>query len=93
MRDYKLHLYDILDAVKKIEKYTRHLSLIRFRKEELIIDGVVRNLEIIGEVSKNIPTIIKSQMPNIEWKKIVGLRIILIHEYFGIDTDRSNTFG
>lgn len=87
MRDYNLHLEDILQAIAKIEKYTRHLSLPEFREDELVIDGVVRNLEIIGESSKGIPAAIRNQIPHVEWKKIAGLRNILIHEYFGVDVE------
>ena len=47
----------------------------------------MKNLEVIGEASKRIPAHIKHQIPNIEWKKIVGLRNILIHEYSAIDKD------
>ena len=87
MRDYKLYLDDIIEATKRIEKYTKGLALERFKKDNLIIDGVVRNLEIIGEAVKNIPTNVKDKHPDIEWKKIAGLRDILAHEYFGIDID------
>ena len=87
MRDYKLYLDDIIEATKRIEKYTKGLTLERFKKNDLTIDGVVRNLEIIGEAVKNIPTNVKDKHPDIEWKKIAGLRDILAHEYFGIDVD------
>lgn len=85
MRDYKLYLEDILQAIDKIEKYTKGLNADRLKKEDLIVDGVVRNLEIIGEAAKNTPQDIKKKHPDIEWKKIAGLRDILAHEYFGID--------
>ena len=53
----------------------------------MVIDGVVRNLEVIGEAVKKIPQNVKIKSPKIEWKKIAGLRDILIHEYFGIDVE------
>lgn len=87
MRDYKLYLDDILEAVKRIEKYTKRLSLEKLKKDTLVLDGVVRNLEIIGEAAKNIPSQIREKYPEIEWKKIAGLRDILAHEYFGIDLE------
>lgn len=87
MRDYKQHLQDILLAVRKIEKYTKNLSLSKFRNNELVIDAVVRNLEVIGEASKHLPVAIKEKVAVIEWKKISGLRDILIHEYFGVDVE------
>lgn len=87
MRDYKLYLDDILQAIEKIEKYTKGLTVEKLKKEDLVVDGVVRNLEIIGEAAKNIPVDIKKKHSDIEWKKITGLRDILAHEYFGIDLE------
>ena len=54
---------------------------------ELIQDGVIRNLEIIGEAVKNLPDDIKKDYPEVEWRKIAGLRDILIHAYFGVDLE------
>ena len=87
MRDYKLYLDDILLAIKKIEKYTKDLPLKKLKGDTLVVDAVVRNLEIIGEAVKNIPSRLKEKHPDIEWKKISGLRDILAHEYFGIDLE------
>ena len=47
-------------------------------------DAVIRNLEIIGEAAGKVPEIIKKKAPSVEWRKITGLRNILIHEYFGV---------
>ncbi|MBL7070711.1 MAG: DUF86 domain-containing protein [Candidatus Omnitrophica bacterium] len=87
MRDHRLYIDDILEALRRIEEYTDRLSLEKLKTNNLVIDGVVRNLEIIGEAAKNIPTSIKEKYSEIEWKKIAGLRNILAHEYFGIDVD------
>ena len=87
MRDYKLYIQDILDSIKKIKTYTKGTSKDKFKKNSLLVDAVARNLEIIGEASKRIPTDIKRQIPDIPWKKIVGLRNMLIHEYSGIDKE------
>ena len=51
------------------------------------IDAVVRNLEIIGEAAKNLKDEVRSSMPDIEWRKIIGLRNRIIHGYFGIDRE------
>jgi len=58
-REYKAYLNDILEAIRKIEKYTDNLPFDDFIEDELIQDGVVRNLEIVGEAVKNIPETIK----------------------------------
>lgn len=87
MREYKLYLDDILKAIKKIEKYTKGLTLKQIMKNELVVDGVARNLEVIGEAVKNIPIRIKERHPEVEWRKIAGLRDILTHKYFSIDLE------
>ena len=86
-RAYKAYLKDILDAISKIENYTNDIAFDDFVADELIKDGFVRNLEVIGEAVKNIPEDVKDKKPEVEWKKIAGLRDILIHDYFGIDED------
>lgn len=86
-RNYNFYLKDILSASNKILKYTKGLSFSAFQKDEIIVDAVARNLEIIGEASKNVPKTFRDKHPQIEWKKIAGLRDILIHEYFGIDLE------
>ena len=84
-REYKLYLEDIVSAIVKIEDYTRDMSFNDFLNDSMIQDAVIRNLEIIGETIKNIPEEIKRKYPEIEWRKIGGLRDILIHAYFGVD--------
>ena len=86
-RDYKVYLEDTLEAVQKIQKYTEGFSIDTFSRDSKTLDAVVRNLEIIGEAAKRIPDEIRSKYPGIEWKKITGLRDILIHEYFGINIE------
>jgi len=86
-RDYKLFITDIRDCANRILDYTRGKSFEEFIKNQMLIDAVVRNLEIIGEATKNLPDKIKQKYPQIEWRKIAGLRDIVIHGYFGIDNE------
>ena len=83
----ELYLEDILDAAERIEKYVEGVDFEEFANNELIQDAVARNLEIIGEAVKNLPDEMKNAHPEVEWRKIAGLRDILIHAYFGIDTE------
>lgn len=86
-RDYRVYLEDTLEAIGKIRMYTEDLSLKTFSADPKTVDAVVRNLEVIGEAIKKVPEDIRSKRPDLEWKKIAGLRDILIHEYFGIDVE------
>lgn len=89
-RDYNLFLQDILDCIKRIEKYTKGYTQKGLEVNELVADAVVRNLEIIGEAARNIPVDLRKLSPEIPWKKIIGFRNIVIHEYFRVDL--SNTW-
>ncbi|MEO2068471.1 MAG: DUF86 domain-containing protein [Desulfurobacteriaceae bacterium] len=84
-RDYKLFLEDILISIQKIEKYTADLNFEEFAKSDIVIDAVIRNLEIIGEAVKKLPMEVRKRYPHIPWKEIAGFRDILIHDYFGVD--------
>ncbi|MDI6839498.1 MAG: DUF86 domain-containing protein [bacterium] len=84
-RNYKFFIKDIKECTDKILMYVGNKSFENFSKDQLLIDAIVRNLEIIGEAVKHVPNKLKQENPHIEWHKIAGLRDILIHEYFGID--------
>jgi len=86
-RDYKVYLEDILEAVQKIRSFTAGYSREKLMQDAKTLDAVVRNLEVIGEAVKHIPNDLRTKHPHMDWKKIAGLRDILIHEYFGIDVD------
>lgn len=85
-RDYRLYLDDILEAIRRIRSYTDGLNAKKFEADLKTQDAVIRNLEVIGEAAGKLPDNIKSKSDEIEWRKIVGVRNILIHEYFGIST-------
>jgi uncharacterized protein with HEPN domain len=86
-RDFKVYLEDMLEAVRKIRSYTAGLSRETFASDPKTIDAVVHNLEVIGEAGKKLPEEIRSSHPEVEWRKISGLRDILIHAYFRIDVE------
>ncbi|MBU1165255.1 DUF86 domain-containing protein [Patescibacteria group bacterium] len=86
-RNIKLYIDDIKDAVSKIDKYSKGLSFDKFNKNNLVIDAVVRNLEVIGEAAKNVPTDFKNEHKDIPWNKIAGMRNIIAHEYFSVDLE------
>lgn len=83
-RDPRLYLDDILEAISRIREYTKFMELHEFTRDRKTQDAVLRNLEIVGEVAGHLPESIKTATTGIDWRKIVGLRNILIHEYFGV---------
>jgi uncharacterized protein with HEPN domain len=86
IRDFKLFLDDIIEALEKIEEYTRDIDFNTFSKDSKTIDAVIRNFEILGEATKQIPENIKSRYSEVPWKEMAGMRDKLVHAYFGIDT-------
>jgi uncharacterized protein with HEPN domain len=86
-RDSNVYLRDILDAAEKIARYAEGADRETLAADSKTLDAIIRNLEIIGEAAKNVPEDFRSRHPEIEWKKVAGLRDILIHQYFGIDMD------
>jgi uncharacterized protein with HEPN domain len=84
-RENKHFLNDIVKCAGKIEKYIADIDFDNFISDDMRIDSVLRNLEIIGEAVKRLPDGIKLEMPEVEWKKISGLRDVLIHAYFNIN--------
>jgi uncharacterized protein with HEPN domain len=83
-RDHLLYLEDILKSARKIRRYVEDMTLESFRTDDLVIDAVVRNLEIIGEAAKHVPDDIKQRHPEVAWRGMAGLRDVLTHHYFGI---------
>ncbi len=84
-REWSFRIQDILTAIEKVQHYIKGKTLRQFRKNTLVIDAVVRNLEIVGEASKNIPSAIRRSYPDIPWAEMCGMRDVLIHQYFGVD--------
>lgn len=87
IRDYELYIEDILNAIKKIKRYTHKISFKNFCKDEKTVDAVIRNFEVIGEAVRQLSPDIKSKHPEIEWKVMINFRNVIIHEYFGIDLE------
>ena len=85
-REYKLYLRDILESQERIREYTKKMTYEEFAQSKITVDVVVRNLEVIGEAARKLPPEIKKKSSEIEWRKIVAMRNVLTHEYFGVNT-------
>jgi len=82
----KIRLQHILDAISEIEKYTTDVDVDDFSSNSMMLNATLRQLEIIGEASNRLSESFKQGNQHIHWKKIIGLRNLVIHQYFGVDT-------
>ncbi len=86
-RDPLVYLADIKDAIERIQRSVEGQSFREFVGDEKGLYAVFMNLAIIGEATNNLPAKVKSLAETIPWKKIIGMRNKLIHEYWGYDTE------
>ena len=84
MRDDRERLLDILEAIERIQKYARR-GRDAFDQDELIQVWVVHHLQILGEAVQRLSPELREKQPQIPWRGIVGMRNIVVHEYFAID--------
>lgn len=81
------YLRDILEASRRIFSYTESMNYEDFLRDIKTQDAVMRNIEIIGEATKNISAEIRIEHREIPWKSLAGMRDKLIHDYFGVNID------
>jgi uncharacterized protein with HEPN domain len=84
-RSAELLIEDILDAARKIQRYTDGVTFEEFVSDEKTVDAVVRNFEVIGEASNRLPDEFKRRRADVDWRRIKGFRNRIVHDYFGID--------
>ena len=80
-------LIHILDSISEIEQYTSKANFTTFIENSMMRFACVKQMEIIGEAANYITEETKSKFTEIQWRQIIGLRHILVHEYFGIDNN------
>ncbi|MEK6756412.1 MAG: DUF86 domain-containing protein [Bacteroidota bacterium] len=86
-KDDSVFLNHIVDGAKLIGEYLAGASRDGFVANRMLQDAVIRELEVIGEATKNISEDLRSKYPDIPWNKMSGMRDKLIHGYFGVDLD------
>lgn len=86
-KDPRIYLVHMVECIDAIAGYVADLDKDAFSLDGLTQDAVQRRLAIIGEAVKNLPSDLRSQHPDIPWRRIAGMRDKLIHDYFGVDID------
>jgi uncharacterized protein with HEPN domain len=79
-------LRDILEAIAAVDRYVGRGQM-AFERDELLQGWFVRNLQIVGEAARALPEDIRALAPDVPWPKVIGMRNVLVHGYFEIDTD------
>ena len=87
MRDLSLYLKDISQAIESIEAFIFGMDYDAFFADDKTVSAVIRKLEIIGEAVKQLPEEVSQRHPDIQWKRIAGMRDKLVHDYFGVNMD------
>ena len=84
-KDDSAYIQHMLDAINVVEKYLGPKDFEDFKRDQLVQDGVIRQITIIGEAAKHISEATRRKHPKIPWQDVAGMRDKLIHAYFGVD--------
>ena len=85
-RDWRFRVRDILGAMEAIADYTRAMTYEDFAADARTMDAVIRNLTTMGESTRWIPDTVLDAHPAVPWRTMRGVRNVVVHQYFGIDT-------
>ena len=76
----------MLDAMNRIHQYTHNISFEQYESDLQLQDAIIHRLQIIGEAASRIPEETRNNYPNIPWRKIIGLRNVIVHDYMMVNT-------
>src|SRR4051812_34672081 len=81
----KIRLQHIADSINEIESYLNQKDYKEFSLNSMMRFACIKQIEIIGEAANNISEETRNKLSEVEWAQIIGMRNVLIHEYFGVD--------
>ncbi|MBN2754523.1 MAG: DUF86 domain-containing protein [Candidatus Goldbacteria bacterium] len=87
MKNNNLYIKHIIDSCDRVTEYINGIDYETFKLKNLVIDAVIRQLQIIGEAAKKVSDEMKNSHAEISWKDMAGMRDKLIHDYFGVDIE------
>lgn len=85
MRNYRLYVKDIFEAMDAVQTFVEGMDFDALVADDKTASAVVRKLEIIGEATKNVPEEIRKKYPQVPWRQMAGMRDQIIHAYFAVD--------
>jgi uncharacterized protein with HEPN domain len=86
-RKWKFRVEHILEAIRKIDRYTASMTEESFQTSEITVDAVIRNFQIVGEAARKIPDDVQQSYPEIPWSLMQGMRHVLVHAYDAVKLD------
>jgi uncharacterized protein with HEPN domain len=84
VRDDRLRLSDILEAINRIERYAAR-GKASFLQDELLQTWVIHHILLIGEAARGVSETVRNAHPEVPWSPILGMRNIVVHHYFQVD--------
>ena len=84
MKDNLFYLSHIDEAIDHINSFIGDADYAAFSSNRMMVNAVIKELEIIGEAANNVDKAFRNNHPEILWRKMIDMRNFLIHEYFGI---------
>jgi uncharacterized protein with HEPN domain len=87
VKDDRLYFHHMLERCRRITRFISPGKEAFFESEELQ-DAVIRNIEVVGEAAKRVSAESRDRLAQLDWKRICGMRVVLIHDYIGVDLEQ-----
>ncbi len=75
----------MLTAIDNVQSFLDGKTLSDLYNDKILFYAVVKNIEIVGEAANNVTKELQSQHPEVQWKDVISMRHVLVHDYYNID--------